>query len=112
MKMQKSSLVLNGVDLDHGDMTTRLSSFRSLRALAASMRSGHLAGGSWSAMADRDLDRVAGDLLVVAHADPERLATGWTAVSDSLSEPVDLNRRRAGGLRAGSHRPATHARAS
>lgn len=93
-------------------MTTRLSSFRSLRALAASMRRGHLAGGSWSAKADRDLDRVAGDLLVLSHADPERLATGWTAASDALSEPVDLGSRRTSGLRPTGHRPATHARAS
>lgn len=93
-------------------MTTRLSSFRSLRALAASMRRGHLAGGSWSAMADRDLDRVAADLLVLAHADPERLAPRRAAASDSISEPVDLSGRRTRGLRPVGHQPAPHAHAS
>lgn len=93
-------------------MTTRIPSFGSFRALAASRRRGHLAGGSWSALADRDLDRVAADLLVLSHADPERLATVGTVAPDPISKPVDLNRRRVRGLRPETHGPASHARAS
>lgn len=93
-------------------MTTPFPSLRSLRALAASRRRGHLAGGSWLAMADRDLDRVAADLLVLTHADPERLVTGWAVASDAIDKPVDLNRRRVRGLGPDAHGPASHARAS
>ena len=93
-------------------MTTRFPSFGSFRALAASRRRGHLAGGSWSAFTDRDLDRVSADLLAVAHADPERLAPGWAVATQRVSEPVDLAGRRARGLRPDASGPAPHARAS
>jgi hypothetical protein len=63
-------------------------------------------------MADRDLDRVAADLLVLSHADPERLAAVGTVASDPISKPVDLNRRRVRGLLPETHGPAPHARAS
>lgn len=93
-------------------MTTRFPSFGSFRALAASRRRGHLAGGSWSAMADRDLDRVAADLLVLTHSDPERLATVLTVAPDPVSTPIDLNRRWVRDLGPDTHGPAPHARAS
>ncbi|NUO36381.1 MAG: hypothetical protein HOQ27_15130, partial [Dermatophilaceae bacterium] len=48
-------------------MTTRIFSLESLRSFASSARRGHLAGSTWRAV-DRDLDRVAADLLAVAHA--------------------------------------------
>ncbi|MFM6849733.1 MAG: hypothetical protein ACKOVB_11595 [Terrabacter sp.] len=70
-------------------MTTRILSLASLRTFASSARRGHLAGSSWLA-ADRDLDRVAGDLLAVAHADPERLSA-----APAFAAPVDLDTRRA-----------------
>lgn len=63
-------------------------------------------------MADRDLDRVAADLLVLSHADPERLATVGSVAPDPISTPVDLNRRRVRGLRPDTHGRASHARAS
>lgn len=76
-------------------MTTLFPSFGSLRALAASRRRGHLAGGTWSTTIDRDLDRVASDLLVLSHVDAERLASSAAAIT----QPVDLGNRRARGLR-------------
>lgn len=63
-------------------------------------------------MADRDLDRVAADLLVLSHADPERLATSRTVASDPISAPIDLNRRWVRGQRPEAHGAASHARAS
>ena len=92
-------------------MTTRIFSFSTLRSLAASARSGHLAGSAWRST-DRDLDRVAGDLLAVAHADPERLA-----VPTTLAAPVDLGARRARSAAAAApsstpHAGASHAQAS
>lgn len=75
-------------------MTTHFPSFGSLRALAASRRRGHLAG-TWSTTIDRDLDRVASDLLVLSHVDAERLAPSAAAIT----QPVDLGNRRARGLR-------------
>ncbi|GAB3887926.1 hypothetical protein [Terrabacter terrigena] len=97
-------------------MTTRslsLTSLTSLRSFAASARRGHLAGssGSFSLTADRDLDRVAGDLLAVAHADPERLSAVPAA---ALATPVDLGARRARST-SGTSAPrasAPHAQAS
>ena len=72
-------------------MTTRILSSASLRSLASTARRGHLAGSSWR-VADRDLDRVAGELLAVAQADPERLAA---PVAVTPAAPVDLGARRA-----------------
>ncbi len=98
-------------------MTTRFLSLGSLRTMAASYRRGHLAGSvgssasSWSAPVDRDLDRVAADLLVLSHAGPVELAA--SEVAHSVAEPVDLNHRRGRGVRpVGSGPVHTHARAS
>lgn len=85
-------------------MTTRILSLDSLRSLASSARRGHLAGSSWLA-GDRDLDRVAGHLLAVAQADPERLAA---VTATRVAAPVDLGAHRARGARAA----ATAARGS
>jgi hypothetical protein len=113
MVVKKASLVLNSARLDHGGMTTtRLLSLGSLRALASSRRRGHLAGSSWLA-ADRDLDRVAGDLLAAAHVDPERLSPVGTRAP--LAAPVDLGARRARGTASTPAAPSTqrhHAQAS
>jgi hypothetical protein len=93
-------------------MTTRTLSLASLRSLASSARRGHLAGspGSFRPAADRDLDRVAGDLLAVALADPERLAAVPAA---TLAAPADLGARRARSAATSASRPsAPHAQAS
>ncbi|MGO4597073.1 hypothetical protein [Terrabacter sp. 2RAF25] len=84
-------------------MTTRIFSLDSLRSLASSARRGHLAGssGSFSLAAERDLDRVAGHLLAVAQADPERLSAATAA---PVAAPVDLGAHRA---RAARQVPAT-----
>ncbi|NUR80995.1 MAG: hypothetical protein HOQ21_11190 [Dermatophilaceae bacterium] len=87
-------------------MTTRIFSLESLRSFASSARRGHLAGSTWRAV-DRDLDRVAADLLAVAHADPERLS------ARTLAAPVDLGARRArSAATSSSHASAPHAQAS
>ncbi|KJK10086.1 hypothetical protein UB45_20245 [Terrabacter sp. 28] len=85
-------------------MTTRILSLGSLRSFASAARRGHLAGSSWLVV-DRDLDRVAGDLLAVAHADPERLFA--PAVAAPVA-PVDLSARRARSA-AGTSVPRDHA---
>ena len=54
--------------------TTLFPSLGSLRALAARRRRGFVAGSTWSSVVDRDLDRMAAELLVLSHADAERLA--------------------------------------
>ena len=94
-------------------MTTRILSLASLRSLAASARRGHLAGssGGFTFAADRDLDRMAGDLFAVAHADPERLSAVPAA---TLAAPVDLDARRSRSAAATSspRTSAPHAQAS
>jgi hypothetical protein len=50
-------------------MTTSRISLGSLRALAASRVRGHRSGSSWLTVSDRDLDRVASDLLVLSETD-------------------------------------------
>lgn len=56
-------------------MTTTRISLGSLRALAASRVRGHLSGSSWLTVSDRDLDRVASDLLVLSETDTPQRAT-------------------------------------
>ena len=76
-------------------MTTHLlsASISSLRALADSRRRGHLAG-LIRTTADRDLDRISGDLLYLAQADyaPHRAVASAPA---DAARPVDLDARRA-----------------
>jgi hypothetical protein len=95
-------------------VTTRILSLGSLRSFASAARRGHLAGSSWLAV-DRDLDRVAGHLLAVAHADPERLSAPTVTIPVAAPvAPVDLSARRARSA-AGTSVPrdrARHAQAS
>ncbi len=79
-------------------MTTRLLSFASLRSLAGSRRRGHLAGGPSSTFTDRDLDRVAADLLVLAQADGDLLAA--SSAPSPVAPPIQLADRRASAVRA------------
>ncbi|ADU47512.1 hypothetical protein [Intrasporangium calvum] len=80
--------------------TTPFPSLGSLRALAASRRRGFVAGSTWSSVVDRDLDRMAAELLVLSHADAEHLA----ATAEPAVRPLALPHRVA---RAFSHaRPA------
>ena len=76
-------------------MTTHLlsASFSSLRALADSRRRGHLAG-LLRTTADRDLDRISGDLLYLAQADPAPRRAAAPVLADA-ARPVDLDARRA-----------------
>jgi hypothetical protein len=114
--IQKTSLVLHDLEVDHRSMTTHFPSLGSLRALAASHRRSRLAGSTGSlasAMIDRDLDRVASDLLALSHADTDRLATVAERLEHRIATPVDLDDRRARGLRAPGSRPTPpRARAS
>lgn len=69
--------------------TTLFPSLGSLRALSASRRRGFVAGSTWSAVVDRDLDRMAAELLVLSHADAERLG----ASAEPAVRPLPLHER-------------------
>jgi hypothetical protein len=49
--------------------TTQLRSLGSLRAAAESRRRGFLRGAAWMPVQDRDLDRIATDLLAISQAE-------------------------------------------
>jgi hypothetical protein len=90
---------------------TRLPSLRSLRDWAASRRRGHLAGTTWSKVIDRDLDRVASDLLFLSQS-AEAPAGSATQAARPSTKPIELNDRR-GRVRQGGHAGVeTRARAS
>lgn len=74
--------------------TTLFPSLGSLRALAASRRRGFVAGSTWSTVVDRDLDRMAAELLALSHVDTERLA----ASQEPVVRPVALPQRMARSL--------------
>jgi hypothetical protein len=101
-------------EADHGGMTRRhFPSYGSLRAFAARRRRTHLAGSTWLPIVDRDLDRIATDLVVLSQTDePVRAAT---PKAETLPSPVDLHLHRAKSARSSRPLPdATppHARAS
>ena len=94
--------------------TNRFPSYGSLRGLAARRRRGHLAGGTWLRIIDRDLDRIGSDLLFLSQADPERRPTTGLSTG-TVTPPVDLHARRAQGSRPVSQAASAgppHARAS
>ncbi|GAA6526290.1 hypothetical protein [Intrasporangium sp. DVR] len=83
--------------------TTSFPSLASLRALSASRRRGFVAGSTWSLVVDRDLDRMAAELLVLSHADTERLTTSPA----SVARPVALRERVARALSSARHAGTT-----
>lgn len=91
-------------------MTTRFLSFASLRSLAGARRLGYLAGGPSSTFTDRDLDRVASDLLVLAQADGDRLA--GSTVQRPVAPAIPLESRRARTPRPTRSATPAHVRAS
>ncbi len=94
-------------------MTTRFPSLGSLRAMAASRRRGHLAGSSWLVVGDRDLDRMASDLLFLSQAKVPGPPRDSERSEPEVTRPIDLHHRRVRGGRPGGHTAtAPHARAS
>lgn len=91
-------------------ITTRLPSIGSLRHLVAATAQGFLAG-EWTALDDRDLDRVAFDVFAAAQAQERPVASEPV----TLAEPLDLRRlrdRRGGVTGAAPSGPLPHSRAS
>ena len=68
---------------------TRFPSLRSLRAWAAARRRGHLAGSMWSKVIDRDLDRVASDLLFLSQSAEAPSGTARQGARPS-TKPIDV----------------------
>ena len=90
---------------------SRFPSLRSLHAWAAARRGGHLAGSMWSKVIDRDLDRVASDLLFLSQSAEAPAGTARQGARPS-TKPIELNDRR-GRVRQGVHAGVeTRARAS
>lgn len=95
--------------------TRRFLSYGSLRALAASTRRGQLAGGIGSTIIDRDLDRVALDLLTLSQAEPRSRIVRTPRGTEHLDPPVALHERRVRSVEPTAPVPSAtrpHARAS
>lgn len=72
--------------------TTQLRSLGSLRAAAESHRRGFLRGSGWLPVQDRDLDRIAADLLAISQAEGALTPSAKPAHGSHLS-PVRLAHR-------------------